>query len=1166
MNWSLKYRKSIVDAKRDWDKNQTQKVFRHSSSIAKSIRDRQRELCIYGGGVAILSKAEGKPILLYSPEVQKHFGIKKDADKYEYLHTPYDSLDWSGHGFDNFIDLLFFISRDKQRPEYVGKISELKTHDEFEYPFQRSLRSDYEILHCSTGEILFFILLWRLLIELVIKNNSLNCKYSKILFQSQNQKEDWFEVFQKPETDVFEKLLIEKLIQAASTSGNALSKNVLEAQMEFLRSIKCDKSVKYIFTDLGLFNSKALAELNRYTQFIFKDKSLQLNKSNSDDFADKIILAFLKKAKIHVAKNSLENLLNGLHSHARFPILPYYFLMLFDKKKQLKEHIVFPLWYTFSPDTKYPYDKNKSESAVLHALYTVKPIWENKEYGKPVWYTSDSKSSTPKRNVDLERYLNDLYSFFTSMSKPIIDKEYYATEASKNIDTVKRQAIRAAISQVMARNMSHNIGSHVLSRMIRWNDIAKFTENYESSLFSITKSNEERIECFNSYLKTRMDFLADIATSTPTIQNTKQFLSELLKGFDDNRLLLNKISGITNFDFTIKVFKDEVELTDGEDFPVSISNDVLGFHAFYVILENIIRNTAKHSYSKDKTKNEKTENMNSGSEKINFRIDVKDNDEVPDNSYYEITISDSIPQTDLVPLTPVDLKKYKPILPIGVKSIARIKKLVFDQNTRLNKSILDDETNLLRQGAWGLIEMDVSAAYLRKISQENVDDDKYQIPITPIEIKKHETDDKREKLKIIEAVQKNNCLGYRFYLPKPKELLIIDSNGNTWNEMFSKKQETLNQWKNKGILFLKESITDNDKWTFRKEISYPHELVLLLDSDKTIQSPFISKRQITFAELKQCYLDFHNRNRKSEEQLRDIDVLQLKQEDLITEAWRAWVVKQKKSKSIGNFDDVLIDDYLPLEQKEKSKYTFAFREHGRGLVSDDPINYTEIHPSQFEKSVEKISHHPKAQGEILNEKFKFFDSALSNILILDERIQHITLNERYRSMSNVWFINGLSYREIWDRVNVYIPTEDEINLNNKNFLKSSMRDIKRFTTHRLLNGIRDSGIENKKAINTNNRICLGVDFIVIHLGVIEKILKAERNPNKDENAIKLFIERLNAEFPKATVVVTSGRGKPENLPNDIPYLGYSIVSQYLIENRFKSLFTQALYSARPQNR
>lgn len=1161
-NNSLKYRETLVEAKRAWDKNPSKRIFGAKSAIGESIVNRQKELAIFGGGVAILSKAEGRPILLYSPVVQKYFKIKEDADEYEYLHTPYNIT------FSNFIDLLFFVSREKPRPEYVSSIADIGKKNDFEYPFQYQLRKQYEILHCSTGEILFFCLLWRLIIELINKNNSLECKYSKELFSSTNYSSNLTGIFKTKKYDLIEKMITDKLEIAAKSPNNKLSKSVLTARDYFIGSLKREESPKYIFSDLGLLKQGAINEINKYTEFVFGKSFIKLNKTNAEEYAHETILAFAHKTKLKPDNYSLGELLNTLHSKSRFPILPYYFLMYFDDKKELKEHIAFPLWYTASLDTKYVYDKAKKESAVLHALYTVKPIWNNKEYKSDEWYTAKSKITESKINTGFESYLNDLYSFFTSMSKPIIDKEYYAEEANKNISIVKRQATKAAISQVMARNMSHNIGSHVLSRMITWKDILTITKNYTSSLndkldFDPDKRPEyyekfiqPRIEYFNSYLKTRMDFLADIATSTPTIQSTKQFISELLKGFDDNRLLLNKISGITNFDFTIKVFKDEVELTDGEDFPVSISNDVLGFHAFYIILENIIRNTAKHSYSKNNHK-----------KRIEFRIDVKDTDDKFDKSFYEITVSDGLKLTDNVQLQGDELREYKTILSKKATSIKRIDKLVFDQNTRLNKSILADETNLLRQGAWGLIEMDVSAAYLRKIAQEDVDDVKYQIPITEAEEKKFSKDKNKEQLRIIEAVNVNGCLGYKFHIPKPKELLIIDSNGATWNTLFAKNLNALNEWKNKGILFLKENGAENDKWTFNRKFSYPHELVLFLDAEKIIQSPLISKRQVTLSELNQCYIDYHNKDKKQEEQIIDCNVLKLSQEQLITEVWRTWTNKKLSDKKLTfkTSGKIIYGKFYPIYD-DYGDYEVKLDPHGESYCGVTNGEYREVFPkSQFEhlrKKIEKVNPEHKE----LIEKLKFIDSTLTNVLVLDERIQELVLKERYYPENNTHVFEGFTFKELWDNANVYVPEKAEINLSEKNFSKKYIDSIHEIIGNKLIQGnrvkINSDGTETSK----DKRTCKGLDFIVIHLGVIEKILKGQNNDNKDETEISTFISQFTEKYKGVTVIITSGRGKPENLPNDIPYLGYSIISQYLVENRFKSLFAQMLYSARPHSR
>jgi hypothetical protein len=520
-----------------------------------------------------------------------------------------------------------------------------------------------------------------------------------------------------------------------------------------------------------------------------------------------------------------------------------------------------------------------------------------------------------------------------------------------------------------------------------------------------------------------------------------------------------------------------------------------------------------------------------------------------------------------VALNTEEQKKYKHILQSGATSITRIDKLVFDQNSRLNKSILDDETNLLRQGAWGLIEMDVSAAYIRKISQENVDDDKYQIPLNAIEKVKFAKDPEKEPFKIIEAVKVDDCLGYKLYIPKPKELLIIDRTGETWDVIFKDNPKAFNEWKSKGILFLKGNSNSNDKWSFKEKFSYPHELVLFLDTAKTIQSPFISKRQITIEELKQCYIAFHNKEKNPEEQISVVDLWKLSKEQLIIEVWRTWTYKKMIEKELHpKTNEITYGKFFPVSNPNQKDYQIVLSPHGESYTGITNGEYFEVFPkSQFIHLHDTIIRAKPNEKQFI-EKVKFIDSALTNVLVLDERIQELVLKEKYFLEKNTIVLGGVLFKELWDNVNVYIPEKDEIDLTAKNFSKNYINKINDVIADKFQQGNRIKRDVDGQTKANDKRTCNGLDFIVIHLGVIEKILKAQNNEKKDEAEISKFVSEIIKKYKNATVIITSGRGKPENLPIDIPYLGYSIISQYLIENRFKSLFTQTLYSARPQNR
>ncbi|MBK7683460.1 MAG: hypothetical protein IPJ26_13805 [Bacteroidetes bacterium] len=122
-------------------------------------------------------------------------------------------------------------------------------------------------------------------------------------------------------------------------------------------------------------------------------------------------------------------------------------------------------------------------------------------------------------------------------------------------ESIEKQATKSAISQVMARNMSHNIGSHVMNKLIgdlrslELLDFEKDKTSYKSSKLTelhskieeklkkddwYNKANDKLkgralkneialklISDFNSYVKCRMDYLADLTFGTPAMLSSK---------------------------------------------------------------------------------------------------------------------------------------------------------------------------------------------------------------------------------------------------------------------------------------------------------------------------------------------------------------------------------------------------------------------------------------------------------------------------------------------------------------------------------------------------------------------------------------------------------------------------------------------------------------------
>lgn len=723
--------------------------------------------------------------------------------------------------------------------------------------------------------------------------------------------------------------------------------------------------------------------------------------------------------------------------------------------------------------------------------------------------------------------------------------------AKANKNNIKRQAIKAAISQVMARNGSHNIGSHVLSRLVTKDNILHLQDEIcnrnnlanQYKVLPILSQNQNKTDdsndylaYFYSYLKTRMDFLADIATGTPVLENSKLFLQEVIAGFDKNRLLLNRISGINKFNFRFVIKNCSMcnaqghslcectELTTETDIPVAMTNDVLGQHAFYVILENIIRNTAKHA------------NPSELSDEVVFTIELRESE--LDNSFYEVLIYDNCPLEE-----------------------EKINELVLKQNTRLNESILNERNNTLRNGNWGLIEMDVSAAYLRKINIEDVDDEKYDIPLSAEDETLCAADSSKAKLLILKAKRKGNFLAYQIYLPKPKEILLIDEQGNQWKNQFysndSLDETKLKRLESAGILCLhnSEDIEENT-WKLRSNTSYSQQIQILLTPTNQSSDNYLPQRIITKDELLSSYSTYHSLTIENGKE--DITFWQLTANPkvFIEEAWRCWAAKKMKQKNIGcispknKFSEfVLKTTTQPNDTETLNVALDNHAEHIQTAISNNDF-YQEYNHLTIDLARNRINPYLngiKKPDFSFKELFCFIEGTLSNVLILDERIQQYFYTNKHEKIN-------ITIGQIAEKSSIYCPAESMIDLNKQSFpenIRTCLFD------------------EYLKQIFGDTKKIKGLDIVVFHLGVIEKILKAERKEKNDPDVILGFIdefkEKCKSLFNSVPfIIITSGRGKPDNLPGSIPFLGYSILSQFVIENRYKSLLTQALLSAKPK--
>jgi hypothetical protein len=680
---------------------------------------------------------------------------------------------------------------------------------------------------------------------------------------------------------------------------------------------------------------------------------------------------------------------------------------------------------------------------------------------------------------------------------------------TKHFSDLQKQATKSAISQVMARNMSHNIGSHVLSKFKDEKEITEVCQkapNGKSQYLGMGSASRpssgkpldnfnpdltgvQLVAYFNEYLKTRMDFLADIATTDPIMETPMYLVRDLMKGFDKNRILLNRISGVsTDIKFSIKILRDKEEITStnhSRDPLLSIPNGVLGSQAFYILLENVIRNIFKHA-----------------NPAANFEIVVKVTDYETNKSFYEVCISNSLS-----------------------KDAGDIRSLVEARNLAFNDPIL--KHNRLRDTNLGTIEMDVCAAYLRGLPIVSVDDEKYQLEgdcekaNPPKLIYAHAHKDEHEG-------SADYTLGYKFYIAKPKEVLVLDDEG------------TFRIGNNSNTDLLDHGIGMTRSSELNASNIFNHQLLYC-----TSQRKEVTRALRRYAQQLPKRFVFADRDVKT-------DTIK----NFIQSVWQLYGVQNFKGSYclIINGDE---DEKKEIEIRHRSvqiansckgeneSFKIFIDNHNKAWHRHAAFNYYDMacSHSMISKLLPKINLDKDSQASV-----EYIEVVLAKILLLDERLQeNIVLSRRHYTA----YGNSTPLVEYFSNQRLFIPTKDEVNLNEVSFGQLSDEidggTVKLTTADKI-----------RCYIQKHLKDC---SFCVIHLGILEKMLPSGGSKSiEDINGIinKLGVDKENRE----KLVVTSGRGKPANLPSDLLFVPLALI-QNAVETVFdKYVLTKILYNAR----
>ncbi|WP_277013726.1 hypothetical protein [Capnocytophaga granulosa] len=806
-----------------------------------------------------------------------------------------------------------------------------------------------------------------------------------------------------------------------------------------------------------------------------------------------------------------------------------------------------------------------------------------------------------------------------------------------------KQATQSAISQVFVRNMTHNIVSHVLVHLLKADAfsikslsqsikkdayIPQFNlENtydiieekkklseiiqkiqledndlslYDEFLLAIDKKvfssntllySKNQLAILFNYISNRCFYLNEATYGMVNMVGIKKVYIELFRELDQNRILLNHISGIDNFRYSIifkreykykeviqlydtiynkkleleklknqkeeiqgniEISKDlyvtsvsilnlsgknkknkeicknnnkntfkwideideeneinkEVEKIDkdieeinkkileyyrkikenkriGEDDDISIQlpGEVLGQQAFYNIIENIIRNTAKH-------------NTTNTEDEVKFIVLFSDYN----NKYYKITISNSV----------------------QIKDIGR---LVKNQNRRIREFTID-KGNYLRSHSLGLLEMKASAAFLRQIDIVEIDSE-FDLPL-------------------LTACEYKGCLGYEFYVKKPEKYVFVFKEDNFL------ERKNIKSLENYGISFLKVNEFKN---SIREGQVYSHEFIFLQE-----------EVQDKLGELGECFYKAHNDKQTNRKER--VEALSLLPERLML-IEKDFSKKLIDSKDIEDFEKKVWEQWEGKEDEEIDRNTTKVNQN----ICQDTIRETDIengfdyeecrqvvffdHLNNYRTwknltagvntslvTIEPLSSAAQRKlpgfkndlGEYVEEARKspicqkLVEAYFNKVIVIDERIQRAA-ESIYPAKDG----QGVKEAEIFNYINVLIPKKEEIDLAKEHFSK-----------------------DDKNAIITYIDNIKKAEFLVIHYGILERIY------NNDTNRTEAINKQLNKWVKVTRVIVTSGRGRQtlEHLPLSVNYLNISSLLYAFVENRNKYSINYILNQSR----
>lgn len=263
---------------------------------------------------------------------------------------------------------------------------------------------------------------------------------------------------------------------------------------------------------------------------------------------------------------------------ARAPLPAYFFWQVGEGRPHA--HLVAPVWTSaMNPLRLHDEGIENVQPAVGLALSAVAPIAE-----------LEAILAGNFANADETHFINTVttLNILRQISRPLVEFVFYEPARRREKAAQANQLVAA----IMSRNLSHNIGSHVLYHLREELESREIDEVDDSQRPEVLK--DRLIANLVKYLQARMDFIALVSSEGKTWPGIVS-LDSLRAPFMEGALLLKHIvksQRVIPPVVSIKINERMNRTAENVDF--AVPTGAVGAQAVYSIIENYIRNSAKY--------------------------------------------------------------------------------------------------------------------------------------------------------------------------------------------------------------------------------------------------------------------------------------------------------------------------------------------------------------------------------------------------------------------------------------------------------------------------------------------------------------------------------------------------------------------------------------------